>query len=151
MVSNNAPNDDSNNLRASGKVIKLNASNVHEYFSEEGYVDTSKISPYDTLDLSGNLSYKDIEVMIFTIPVTVTSTSQDAYLKDCTIQFHEVICSEDRMAKVSNLKINNTMASGFNGVLVTYSEYIEISNMLFIPKVLVVILFVYFIQIILML
>ena len=128
MVSNNTPNDDSNNLRASGKVIKLNASNVHEYFSEEGYVDTSKISPYDTLDLSGNFSYNDIEVMIFTIPVTVTSTSQDAYLKDCTIQFHEVICSEDRMAKVSNLKINNTIASGFNGVLVTYSEYIEISN-----------------------
>ena len=128
MVSNNTPNDDSNNLRASGKVIKLNASNVHEYFSEEGYVDTSKISPYDTLDLSGNFSYNDIEVMIFTIPVTVTSTSQDAYLKDCTIQFHEVICSEDRMAKVSNLKINNTIASGFNGVIVTYSDYIEISN-----------------------
>ncbi|MDO5850347.1 MAG: right-handed parallel beta-helix repeat-containing protein, partial [Methanobacteriaceae archaeon] len=111
-----------------GKVIKLTPSNVNEYFSEEGYVDTSKVSPYDTFDLSGNFSHNDIEVMIFTIPVTVTSSACDAYLKDCTIQFDHVIASESKYAKVSNLRINNTIASGFSGVLTTYSAYIEITN-----------------------
>ncbi|WP_219317687.1 right-handed parallel beta-helix repeat-containing protein [Methanobrevibacter gottschalkii] len=113
-------------LRDGGKVIKLTESDFNNYFNEEGYVDTTKVSPYDTFDLSG--SFKNVEVMIFTIPVTVTSTSCDAYLKDCTIQFDNVIASESKWAKVSNLRIENTIASGFNGVIATNSAYIEITN-----------------------
>lgn len=119
-------NDSINNSETSGKVIKLTESDFNKYFNEEGYVDTTKVSPYDTLDLSGN--FHNVEVMIFTIPVTVISTSCDAYLKDCTIQFDKVIASESKWAKVSNLRINNTIASGFNGVIATNSAYIEITN-----------------------
>lgn len=122
----NSPYNESNNLKNNQKVVELTESNFYEYFSEDGYVDTSKVSPYDTFDLSGNFS--NIEIMIFTIPVTVTSTSGDAYLKDCTIQFDKVRASESNWIKVSNLKIDNKIASGFNGVIATYSSYIEITN-----------------------
>ncbi len=115
-----------NNMGDSKKVIKLTESDYDKYFNEDGYVDTTKVSPYDTFDLSG--TFNNVEIMIFTIPVTVTSTSCDAYLKDCTIQFDKVIASESKCAKVSNLRFNNTIASGFNGVIATNSAYVEIMN-----------------------
>ncbi|MCQ2977534.1 MAG: Ig-like domain-containing protein [archaeon] len=133
--SNSDKTDSLKNIYSSGKVISITPDNYKEYFSEEGYVNTSKVSPYDTLDFSGRFNFPngvnddllDIS-FIFTIPVIVTSINHDAYFKDSTIQFDHVNASLNAPSVVSNLNINNTLCSGLNGVLCTFSQHVLIMN-----------------------
>ena len=55
--SNSDKTDSLKNIYSSGKVISITPDNYKEYFSEEGYVNTSKVSPYDTLDFSGRFNF----------------------------------------------------------------------------------------------
>ena len=109
-------------LSDSTRIHKLTDADYSTYFDEQGYLITTDVQSYDIFDLSGEFYERDF---IFTLPVLVTSSNHDALLKESTIQFYSVNASFENHAKVSNLKINNSL-NGINGVLLTNSRYVDI-------------------------
>ncbi|ADC47909.1 adhesin-like protein [Methanobrevibacter ruminantium M1] len=92
----------SNQLNLSN-TYTVSQSTYSKYFDKNGYVKTSVVAPYDTIDLSGNIISKNF---IFTIPCHITS-SNNAKLTNCMIKFENM--TADGRSSVSNLYIRNSV------------------------------------------
>ncbi|OWT33471.1 hypothetical protein BGI41_02200, partial [Methanobrevibacter sp. 87.7] len=104
------------------KTINLDSDKYSNYFDEEGNI-ISGISSGDTLDLSGTFTNQSF---VIDIPVTITSSSNNAFLRDCTINL--VRGSEG--SKVSNIRFNNTFKFT-PGVWIQNSNNIIVDNINF--------------------
>ena len=71
---------------SSGNVHKVTLSTYSKYF-KNGYVDTSIVKSGDIIDLSGNFNKVNFT---FTIPCSITSSSSNAYLNNCVVQYLDV-------------------------------------------------------------
>lgn len=122
------------NLGASGnKVHTVTPQNYSKYFDSKGNLNKSLVKANDTINLSGNFSNKNF---IITIPITVTSTESDAFLKNSHIFFFNVTNKDFRYnAIVSNLNIesgvintsaiwlnNSSCVKVFNNTIFTYGS-----------------------------
>ena len=116
-------------LKDSKSSLKSDSTNIHQvtpttyssYFNSNGYVITSVVSPGDTIDLSGRFSKKNF---IFTIPCTITSSQNDAFLTNCMIKFENVTSPS---SSVSNLNFNISIEMS-PCVYILGSSYVEVFN-----------------------
>jgi len=102
-----------------GKIININSNKYSTYFDEDGNI-ISGISSGDTLDLSGTFTDQNF---IINIPLTITSSSNTAFLRNCTINFLE----GSNGSKVSNIKFSNNH-SFTPGVWIQNTNNITINN-----------------------
>ena len=79
--------------------ISLTDGNFDDYFDSDGNIIEGTVSEGNILDLSGEFNDKLISL---TIPVTLTSSSKNAYLTNCLIYVGA------NNVNITNLKINNT-------------------------------------------
>ena len=99
--------------------------NYSSYFDSEGNLINSLVKANDTINLSGNFSNKKF---IINIPLTITSTENNAILKNSPIYYYNV--SNENFAYdaiVSNLKIESDIPD-ISAVWVIGSKNIKILN-----------------------
>ncbi len=99
--------------------------NYSSYFDSDGNLINSLVKANDTINLSGNFSNKKF---IINIPLTITSTENNAILKNSPIYYYNV--SNENFAYdavVSNLKIESDIPD-ISAVWVIGSKYIKILN-----------------------
>lgn len=99
--------------------------NYSSYFDSDGNLINSLVKANDTINLSGNFSNKKF---IINIPLTITSTENDAKLKNSPIYYYNV--SNENFAYdaiVSNLKIESDLPD-ISAVWVIGSKNIKILN-----------------------
>ena len=99
-------NADSESIGDGGKTVHTITENDYSnYFDSDGNLINSLVKSNDTINLSGNFSNKKF---IINIPLTITSTENDAFLKNSPIYYVNV--SNENFAYdaiVSNLKIES--------------------------------------------
>ena len=83
---------------SSGNVYKVTPSTYSKYF-KNGYVDTTIVKSGDIIDLSGNFNKVNFT---FTIPCSITSSSKNAYLNNCVVQYLDI--NSSMYSNVSNLR-----------------------------------------------
>lgn len=113
-------------LGAGEKTIHtITEENYSNYFDSEGNLINSLVKSNDTINLSGNFSNKKFVV---NIPLTITSTENDAYLKNSPIYYVNV-SNENFIydATVSNLKIVSDLPD-ISAVWVIGSSNIRVSD-----------------------
>lgn len=113
-------------LGAGEKTIHtITEENYSNYFDSEGNLINSVVKSNDTINLSGNFSNKKFVV---NIPLTITSTENDAYLKNSPIYYVNV-SNENFIydATVSNLKIVSDLPD-ISAVWVIGSSNIRVSD-----------------------
>ena len=99
--------------------------NYSSYFDSDGNLINSLVKANDTINLSGNFSNKKF---IINIPLTITSTENNAILKNSPIYYYNV--SNENFAYdaiVSNLKIESDLPD-ISAVWVIGSKNIKILN-----------------------
>ena len=85
----------------------ITEANYSQYFDSDGHLINSLVNANDTINLSGNFSNKKF---IINIPLTVTSTENDAFLKNSPIYYVNVSNENFKYdASVSNLKIESDL------------------------------------------
>lgn len=109
----------------SKKVHTITESNYSLYFDSNGYLNNSLVSSNDTINLSGNFSSKYFR---FSIPLTITSLENDAFLRNSPIIITGV-SNENYVydAIVSNLTIESDLAN-ISAVWVIGSSNIKVLN-----------------------
>lgn len=113
-------------LGAGDKTVHtVTAANYSKYFDSKGNLINSLVKANDTINLSGNFSNKNF---IITIPLTVTSTESNAFLKNSHVFFYNVTNKDFKYdAIVSNLNIEsgsiNTSAIWLNN-----SNHVKVFN-----------------------
>ena len=101
----------------------ITEANYSEYFDSDGNLINSLVKANDTINLSGNFSNKKF---IINIPLTVTSTENDAFLKNSPIYYVNVSNENFKYdATVSNLKIESDIPD-ISAVWVIGSSYIKV-------------------------
>lgn len=117
-------NADSEIIGDSGKTVHTITENDYSsYFDSDGNLINSLVKANDTINLSGNFSNKKF---IINIPLTITSTENDAFLKNSPIYYINV-SNENYDAVVSNLKIESDLPD-ISAVWVIGSTYVKILN-----------------------
>ena len=113
-------------LSASEKTVHtITEANYSEYFDSEGNLINSLVKVNDTINLSGNFSNKKF---IINLPLTVTSTESDAFLKNSPIYYTNVANENFQYdASVSNLTIESDLAN-ISAVWVIGSSNIKVFN-----------------------
>ena len=119
-------NADSEIIGDSGKTVHTITENDYSsYFDSDGNLINSLVKANDTINLSGNFSNKKF---IINIPLTITSTENNAFLKNSPIYYLNV--SNENFAYdaiVSNLKIESDIPD-ISAVWVIESTYVKILN-----------------------
>ena len=119
-------NADSESIGDGGKTVHTITENDYSnYFDSDGNLINSLVKANDTINLSGNFSNKKF---IINIPLTITSTENDAFLKNSPIYYVNV--SNENFAYdaiVSNLKIESDIPD-ISAVWVIGSTYVKILN-----------------------
>ena len=105
-------------------VHKVSPTTYSNYFNRDGYVLTTAVSPGDTIDLSGRFSKKNF---IFTMPCSITSSQNDAYLTNCMVEFENVTSDSSLVSSVSNLKFNTSIEKA-PCVYILGSSYVDVHN-----------------------
>ena len=115
---------DSESVGDSGKTIHtITENNYSDYFDSDGNLINSLVKANDTINLSGNFSNKKF---IINIPLTITSTENNAFLSNSPIYYVNV-SNENYDAVVSNLKIVSDLPD-ISAVWVIGSKNIKILN-----------------------
>lgn len=106
-------------------VHTITEANYSEYFDSEGNLINSLVKANDTINLSGDFSNKKF---IINIPLTITSTENDAFLKNSPIYYVNV-SNENFIydATVSNLRIESDLPD-ISAVWVIGSSNIKVLN-----------------------
>ena len=112
------------NLGAGEKTVHtVTPENYSKYFDSKGNLNKSLVHANDTINLSGNFSKKNF---IINIPITVTSTENDALLKNSPIYFVNVSNQDFKYdAMISNLKIESNIAN-ISAVWIIGCDHIKI-------------------------
>lgn len=108
----------------SAAVHQITQSNYSKLFNARGYVLTDAVSSGDIIDLSGSFSKKNF---IFTIPCSITSSQNDAFLTNCMVKFENVTSNPDSHSFVSNLRFNTSIEMS-PCVYLLGSSYIDVFN-----------------------
>lgn len=108
----------------SSTVHQITQSNYSKLFNSKGYLLTDKVSSGDIIDLSGSFSKKNF---IFTIPCSITSTKNNAFLTNCMVEFENVTSNPSAHSFVSNLKFNTSIEMS-PCVYLLGSSYIDVFN-----------------------
>ncbi len=119
-------NADSEIIGDDGKTVHTITENDYSnYFDSDGNLINSLVKANDTINLSGNFSNKKF---IINIPLTITSTENDAFLKNSPI-YYQGVDNENFAydAVVSNLKIESNLAN-ISAVWVIGSSCIKVLN-----------------------
>ena len=106
---------------SSGNVHKVSPSTYSKYF-KNGFVDTTIVKSGDIIDLSGNFNKVNFT---FTIPCSITSSSKNAYLNNCVVQYLDV--NSSMYSNVSNLRFTVDIEK-HPSVYVVRSSHINIFN-----------------------
>ena len=106
---------------SSGNVHKVTPSTYSKYF-KNGFVDTTIVKSGDIIDLSGNFNKVNFT---FTIPCSITSSSKNAYLNNCVVQYLDV--NSSMYSNVSNLRFTVDIEK-HPSVYVVRSSHINIFN-----------------------
>ncbi|MCQ2961629.1 MAG: right-handed parallel beta-helix repeat-containing protein [archaeon] len=107
------------------RIHTITEANYSSYFDSDGNLINSLVKANDTINLSGNFSNKKF---IINIPLTITSTENNARLKNSPIYYYNV--SNENFAYdaiVSNLKIESDLPD-ISAVWVIGSKNIKILN-----------------------
>ena len=106
-------------------VHTITEANYSDYFDSDGNLINSLVKANDTINLSGNFSNKKF---IINIPLTITSTESNAFLKNSPI-YYQGVNNENFAydAIVSNLKIESNLAN-ISAVWVIGSSCIKVLN-----------------------
>lgn len=108
-------------LQPSGNIHKLSPSNYSRYF-KNSYVNTSIVKSGDIIDLSGNFNKVNFT---FTIPCSITSSLNDAYLTNCVIKYENL--NSTTYSNVSNLKFTTDIEK-HPSVYIVYSSHVNVFN-----------------------
>ena len=113
-------------LSAGEKTVHtITEENYSQYFDSDGNLINSLVKANDTINLSGNFSNKKF---IINLPLTVTSTESNAFLKNSPIYYLNVSNENFKYdASVSNLKIESDLAN-ISAVWVIGSSNIKVLN-----------------------
>ena len=117
--------DSKSNLGSGNTVHTITENDYSNYFDSDGNLINSLVKANDTINLSGNFSNKKF---IINIPLTITSTENNAILKNSPIYYYNV--SNENFAYdaiVSNLKIESDLPD-ISAVWVIGSKNIKILN-----------------------
>ena len=123
--SNENPQSGSNLGDGEKTIHTITEANYSSYFDSDGNLINSLVKANDTINLSGNFSNKKF---IINIPLTITSTENNAILKNSPIYYYNV--SNENFAYdaiVSNLKIESNIPD-ISAVWVIGSKNIRILN-----------------------
>ena len=117
--------DSKSNLGSGNTVHTITENDYSNYFDSDGNLINSLVKANDTINLSGNFSNKKF---IINIPLTITSTENDAFLKNSPI-YYQGVDNENFAydAVVSNLKIESNLAN-ISAVWVIGSSCIKVLN-----------------------
>ena len=120
---NNNDKSQNNVLSAgsNGNVYKVTPSTYSKYF-KNGYVDTTIVKSGDIIDLSGNFNKVNFT---FTIPCSITSSSKNAYLNNCVVQYLDV--NSSMYSNVSNLRFTVDIEK-HPSVYIVRSSHINVFN-----------------------
>ena len=124
-TSNENPQSESKLGDGEKRIHTITEANYSSYFDSDGNLINSLVKANDTINLSGNFSNKKF---IINIPLTITSTENDAKLKNSPIYYYNV--SNENFAYdaiVSNLKIESDLPD-ISAVWVIGSKNIKILN-----------------------
>ena len=105
-------------------VHQVSSSTYSKYFNSRGYVLTDKVSAGDTINLTGNFNKKNF---IFTIPCSITSSQNNAYLTNCMVEFENVTSPSSSPSSVSNLRFNTSIEMT-PSVYILGSSYVNVFN-----------------------
>ena len=122
---NKNPQSGSNLGDGEKTVHTITEANYSSYFDSDGNLINSLVKANDTINLSGNFSNKKF---IINIPLTITSTENNAILKNSPIYYYNV--SNENFAYdaiVSNLKIESDLPD-ISAVWVIGSKNIRVCN-----------------------
>ena len=113
-------------LSAGEKTVHtITEENYSQYFDSDGNLINSLVKANDTINLSGNFSNKKF---IINLPLTVTSTESNVFLKNSPIYYLNVSNENFKYdASVSNLKIESDLAN-ISAVWVIGSSNIKVLN-----------------------
>ena len=115
------PKSDSGN----NKVHTVTPENYSKYFDSKGNLNKSLVKANDTLNLSGNFSRNNF---IINIPITITSTENEAFLKNSPIYFVNVSNKDFKYdAVISNLNIESNLVD-ISAVWIIGSDHVKILN-----------------------
>lgn len=124
-ISNENTGSDSKIGDGEKTIHTITEDNYSSYFDSDGNLINSLVKANDTINLSGNFSNKKF---IINIPLTITSTENNAILKNSPIYYYNV--SNENFAYdaiVSNLKIESNLPD-ISAVWVIGSKNIRILN-----------------------
>ena len=124
-TSNENPQSESKLGDGEKRIHTITEANYSSYFDSDGNLINSLVKANDTINLSGNFSNKKF---IINIPLTITSTENNARLKNSPIYYYNV--SNENFAYdaiVSNLKIESDLPD-ISAVWVIGSKNIKILN-----------------------
>ena len=124
-TSNENPQSESKLGDGEKRIHTITEANYSSYFDSDGNLINSLVKANDTINLSGNFSNKKF---IINIPLTITSTENNAILKNSPIYYYNV--SNENFAYdaiVSNLKIESDLPD-ISAVWVIGSKNIKILN-----------------------
>ena len=124
-ISNENTGSDSKIGDGEKTIHTITEANYSSYFDSDGNLINSLVKTNDTINLSGNFSNKKF---IINIPLTITSTENNAILKNSPIYYYNV--SNENFAYdaiVSNLKIESNIPD-ISAVWVIGSKNIRILN-----------------------
>ena len=121
LITNDKPK-----LGAGGKIVHtITEANYSKYFDSKGNLINSLVKANDTINLSGNFSNKNF---IFKIPLTVTSTDSDAFLKNSHVFFFNVSNNNFKYdAIISNLNIESGVIN-VSAIWLNNSNHIKVIN-----------------------
>ena len=108
----------------SATVHQVSPTTYSSYFNRNGYLITDAVSPGDIIDLSGRFTKKNF---IFTIPCSITSSQNDAYLTNCMVEFENVTSDSSLVSSVSNLNFNTSIEKA-PCVYILGSSYVNVYN-----------------------
>ena len=100
--------------------ISFNEKSYTTYFNKSGNIISGKLNEGDILDFSGTFTGK---MFIIDIPLTITSTDNTAYLKNCGFSF----LNGSSGSRISNIKAN-TSVDGLSVISVSVVENMTLSN-----------------------
>ena len=123
---NNEINDESSqdilSAGSGGTVHKVSPNNYTKYFNNKGYVNTNIVKSGDIIDLSGNFNKVNFT---FTIPCSITSSQNNAYLNNCVVKYENV--NSNTYSNVSNLRFTVDLEK-HPSVYIVYSSHINVFN-----------------------
>ena len=123
-VLDDSDSNEKNTLKSDSTTHQVTPTTYSQYFNRDGYAIADVVSSGDTIDLSGRFNKKNF---IFTMPCSITSSQNDAYLTNCMIKFENVTSNSSSPSSVSNLNFNTSIEMA-PCVYILGSSYVEVFN-----------------------